>query len=305
MPYIDGVFVEEPTVPENTDTTVGVLSNITEPYQEAITTEENRAIPETDYYDEGRVSQDIEDTVEYKDASEYVNPSATVAGQLSSLLSSDSKYIKQARLSAAEQSQERGMLNTSMASGAGGAAAIQQGLPIAQQDATTYKEAGQMQQAKEYDTEYAQSQAIISSEIVAQEASIVAEAQRTKNVFDATMTMATSEEKVWLADLQNTYNKDLQTLQFQQEQMLADQNFSAVTAQGIRDSSSAIMQNYQISVENLMTDPDFLQLGADSVNKAINELQVLAKNSINFVGASNGVDLTMYVDQYIGDLSVM
>jgi len=303
--YVDGIWKDEPIAPEDTDATVGVLSNIEEPYKEVQESEEARAVPTYGYYDEQKVSSELGEQVDFKDSSEYIKPSATVAGQLSSLLSSDSKYIQQARLGAQEQAQERGMLNTSMASGAGEAAAIQSALPIAQQDAQTFATSQQMKQGKEYDVEYAKSQALISSEMVEQEAKITAENQKIQNTFNVQMTSADANQKVWLADLQSVYNKDLQTLQFQQEQLLADQNFSAVTAQGIRDSSSAIMQNYQISVENLMTDPDFLQLGATAVNKAVNELQVLAKNSINFVGASNGVDLSMYVDTYIGDLRVM
>jgi hypothetical protein len=59
----------------------------------------------------------------------------TVAGQMKSLLSSDSPYIKQAQNSALRQASSRGLINTSMAAGAGQAAAIQSALPIAQQDA--------------------------------------------------------------------------------------------------------------------------------------------------------------------------
>lgn len=70
---------------------------------------------------------------------EYVDPErSTVAGQLQTLLGSESPYIQQARLGAQRQAASRGMLSSSMAAGAGEAAAIKAGLPIAEQDAAAY-----------------------------------------------------------------------------------------------------------------------------------------------------------------------
>jgi hypothetical protein len=50
----------------------------------------------------------------------------------------DSPYIDRARLSAMEYANSRGLLNSSMAAGAGEAAAIDAALPIAQSDASAY-----------------------------------------------------------------------------------------------------------------------------------------------------------------------
>jgi hypothetical protein len=70
--------------------------------------------------------------------SEINQPTDTVAGQLESLLGADSPYIDRARLSAMEYANSRGLLNSSMAAGAGEAAAIDAALPIAQSDASAY-----------------------------------------------------------------------------------------------------------------------------------------------------------------------
>ncbi len=67
-----------------------------------------------------------------------VNPNSLVANQLSGLLASNSPYMEQARLSGMGTANSRGLLNSSMAAGASQQAAIQAGLPIAQQDASTY-----------------------------------------------------------------------------------------------------------------------------------------------------------------------
>lgn len=62
---------------------------------------------------------------------------ALVASQLSRLLSKDSEYMTRARTKAAQTAASRGLMNSSIAAGAGEAAAIDAGLPIAQQDAST------------------------------------------------------------------------------------------------------------------------------------------------------------------------
>ncbi len=70
----------------------------------------------------------------------YVEPESTVESRLTGLLSQDSSYMDRARAGAAQTANTRGLLNTSMAAGAGEAAAIDAALPIAQQDAQTFYE---------------------------------------------------------------------------------------------------------------------------------------------------------------------
>lgn len=65
-------------------------------------------------------------------------PTETMQGQLSSILSKNSPLMEQARTSATQQMAQRGLINSSMAAGAGTAAMIERALPIAQQDAQTY-----------------------------------------------------------------------------------------------------------------------------------------------------------------------
>lgn len=62
----------------------------------------------------------------------------TVRSQLTSLLAEDGDYIQQARGGAARQASARGLLSSGIAAGNAQAAAIQAGLPIAQQDASWY-----------------------------------------------------------------------------------------------------------------------------------------------------------------------
>lgn len=69
-----------------------------------------------------------------------VTPSvgSTVAGQLQEILDADSPYLKTARARSQRQANSRGLINSSIAAGAGEEAAINAALPIAQQDASTF-----------------------------------------------------------------------------------------------------------------------------------------------------------------------
>ncbi len=76
---------------------------------------------------------------EYTPTLQEVDATQTTEGLLNSLLSEDSVYIQRARDRAAISAKERGLQNTTMAAGAGEAAAIDAALPIAAQDAQIYQ----------------------------------------------------------------------------------------------------------------------------------------------------------------------
>lgn len=75
-----------------------------------------------------------------------VTDAETVEGRLTGLLDDNSRYIQQARDNAAQQANRRGLINSSIAAGAGQKAAIESALPIAQQDAQTFHSQGRANQ---------------------------------------------------------------------------------------------------------------------------------------------------------------
>lgn len=263
-------------------------------------------IPTYADYNASAASDTLNSEATIKSGLDYVDKDkSTVRGQLSSLLSSDSSYIKQAEEAGKRQAQERGMLNTSMAAGAARSAAIQQALPIAQQDAQTYATAQGMEQSAQNQQTQTKTEAIVSGELSKQNAAIAAADQRLQNQFSAQMQGASESNKVLLQDMQNQHQTFLHNMEQEHQALLQQEDITAKKAEYIASSASTIMQNYQISVENMLTDPDFLNLGTEAVNNGINQLQQIARNSINFVGASSGVDLTGFVDAYLADVSVM
>ena len=67
-----------------------------------------------------------------------VDPNQLTSNNLTKLISDGSPYLDLARTGAAQTANSRGLLNSSMAAGAGEAAAIASALPIAQSDANLY-----------------------------------------------------------------------------------------------------------------------------------------------------------------------
>lgn len=70
-----------------------------------------------------------------------VDKNQTVAGQVDSLIAKDSPLMQQAETRARQKANARGLINSSMAVGAGQAEVMNTALPIAQQDASTYNAA--------------------------------------------------------------------------------------------------------------------------------------------------------------------
>jgi hypothetical protein len=262
-------------------------------------------LPDYQGYNADAAKTQMGENVNIQSGSSYIDPDkSTVAGQLQSLLSSDSPYLSENRRQATEKAGERGLLNSSIAAGAGQRAAIQSALPIAQQDAETYAKFGMQEQAAKNQMQTIQGEAIVSGEIVKQQKALEQQNQNIQNQFTALIRGADQQSATWLADLKNTYDTGIQEMNNQQNLLLQREQISAEKNQMVRKETSAVMQNYQITVENLMTDPDFLAMGTTAVNKAINELQALARNSINFIGAASEIDLTEFTDEYLADLAV-
>jgi hypothetical protein len=236
-----------------------------------------------------------------------VDTKSTVQGQLSSLLSQDSAYMQEARRSGQEQAAARGMLNTSMAAGASQREALKAALPIAQQDAQTFAQAQSMEQKAKTDLTTMQGEAVVSAELVKQQETIKRQNQNIQNQFTALMQGATEQNKVWLQDMMMKHDEGMQSMQIAANQMLQNQQISAEKAANVRGLAAQTMQNYQISVENMMTDPDFLNLGSNAVNNAVNQLQTLATNTIGFIGATAGMEAEMdiFLDTYFADLDVL
>lgn len=83
----------------------------------------------------------------YDASTQGVAPDALVENRMTGLLSSNSPYLQEAQTRALQTANQRGLLNSSIAAGAGTQAAIQSALPIAQQDAGAWAQQNLSNQA--------------------------------------------------------------------------------------------------------------------------------------------------------------
>lgn len=266
--------------------------------------EESKPIANYAGYDSGAVASSVGSGAEVRSGTSYMDDAkSTVAGQLSSLLSSNNPYIKQAEQRSSEKSASRGLLNSTLAAQAGTTAAIESALPIAQQDASEYNKFGLQQQQGENTIAATKAEGIISGELAVQKAKISQTAQNIQNAFTARISGANEESKAWLQSIQQSHEAAMSSMTYAQNQVLQNQDISAKVAESVRTQSGQIMQNYMVAVENLMSDPDFLNLGPEAMNNAINQMQTLATNSIKFMGAASGIDMSAFL-KYFGKTSI-
>ena len=88
-------------------------------------------------------------TASYDPAKWNVDSDQTVQGQLNNVIAADSPLMQQAKTGALQQMNQRGLINSSMAVGAGQDAVIKNALPIAQQDASMYGQSQEFNAASE------------------------------------------------------------------------------------------------------------------------------------------------------------
>lgn len=278
-------------------------------YKKLAKSRENQTLPTYTDYGAELVGNQLDSRIDFDTTESYIDKAkSTVAGQLKSLLASDSPYIQQQEAKAQEQAQSRGLLNSTLAAQAGREAAIDAALPIAQADAGTYAKGDLARMQAEQNIETIQSEAIVSGEMVKQKAAIEQQNRQINDAFSAKLQGASEQSKVWLADLQNNFNTHMQNLQSTSQQMLLETELDSVRAQSVREHAASLMQNYQISVENMLTDPDFLALDDEDgtvINNALNQLQTIATNSINFIGASANVNMEPFLDAYMEPINAL
>jgi hypothetical protein len=184
----------------------------------------------------------------------------TVSGQLDTLIAKDSPYIQRARTNAAEVANSRGLLNSSMAAGAGEAAAIDAALPIAASDASTYSGAARENNA-------------------ATNASLSQTAQ------------ASNQSKLAGGAAQN--EQALQTLRGTQAKQLADIEANYKELLQASDSAARILTTTQQAIAAIQADPN---TSAEQKQAAVDKMTAMLHSSLELEGKISNIDLSGLLD---------
>ena len=173
------------------------------------------------------------DPAQMKATDWQVTPNQTVQGQLSSVLDSNSPLLTKARADTAQAANARGLLNSSMAAGAGEAAVLDKALQIATPDAQVNAQAGQFN-ANAKNAEAAQNQQATNTA-----AQFAAGAANNANATNAAATNAAGSET---AKMQLQAGLANQQQAFQSAMTQYDTSFKAALANADATNKSLLTQ---------------------------------------------------------------
>ena len=250
----------------------------------------------------------------------------TVQGQLAGLLSKSSPYITRARTSAAQAMNARGGLNTSIAAGAGEAAAIDAGLPIATADAGIFsnqrlanqsatnlaRESGSVEANKAYllqksgeiNSQLENLRAKNISQLSAQEAQQLQALTAQKGAIDRQLQELVGSQQASLQtqrlDTQTAWNttqqeadRALQMLRGEQSTELA--NIEGANRMLLQTSQSAaqLSATNAAAVQAIMADPN---TRPDQKQTAVNQQLSLYRSGLSIIGGVGNADLLGLLD---------
>lgn len=215
------------------------------------------------------------DTVsQFEAVNRTVDPATqTVAGQVDSILASDSPLMQRARTLATQQMAQRGLVNSSMAEGAGVAAMMDRALPMAQQDANTYN-------AVASDNMAARNQAGLFNSGAQNQFSLQSGAQK----FTASQADLDRAQQTALAD---------KNIQAQQQLQLSQQGFQAGQA-SLDRTQQATLQSAQFNFTAAQSALDRAQQ-TYLQDKSFENQQALQLAQQTFAGAQASLDRAQQV----------
>ena len=211
-----------------------------------------------------------------------VDPNLTVEKRMEGLLSSDSPYLTAARTRAKQAANVRGLLNTSMAAGAGEKAAIETALPIAQQDAKYFQEsAGKTQTGRVQEGLY-ETQGEISKDIATHEGEIASGLSAQKAEETKALSTQEATQRAELSLQESLQTQDLEQIvqagaNYRQQMELNVQNAIATMELGTEErtayanSVAEMGENFMLELNNIQRDPNVTSAAKTGAIKSLRD----------------------------------
>lgn len=235
----------------------------------------------------------------------------TTAGQVQSLLANDSPLLQRARTLAMQNMNQRGLVNSSMAQGAGVAAMVDKITPIAAQDAQIYNQRAidnmdAINQAGQFNVQ--QNNALVSQGMgisankdlaVAQQNFQSAQAELDR-ALQASMQDKSIKAQTDLATAQQNFQSAQAALDRMQQSTLAQQQIASnerltlaqidATAKNLNTSNAAQMEQLKLQIENNKTEAGkgYAANLAAQANAQINAL--LADGNLDATAKQSAID---------------
>lgn len=229
----------------------------------------------------------------YQPALGTVGNNETVSGQVDSLLNKDNPLLQTARNQAADAANARGLQNSSMGVQAGEQAVIENALPIAQADASTYHDtAVRNQEATNTGAQFnagSQNQFGLSAQGATQQSGLSSQAAGEQSGLSA----QAATQQSGLAQQQGQIQQVLQ--QMRGDQAVQVTNIEANYRTLMQTSASASQLYSQIvgTIGALLDDPNTT---ADQKQQAIDKQIQLLQSGMAAIGATGNVNLAGLLD---------
>lgn len=191
----------------------------------------------------------------------------TVSGQLNTLLSSGSPYVERAKAGALETANSRGLINSSMAAGAGEAAAIDAAMPIATADANVYGTVAGTNQTTTNAAKTFNAGATNTSNLQTAQAANTSGLQAQAGEIQTGLQELKGTQATQLANIEAQYKELMQT--------------SA--------SASSTFSQTSKNINDILNDPN---TSVAQKQNALNNQSSLLQSSMSIIGAIANVDLT-------------
>ena len=224
----------------------------------------------------------------------------SVAGQLDSLLAKESGLMTRARTGAAQTANARGLLNSSMAAGAGEEAAINTAFPIANADANIYGTASRDNQAAQ-NAALSQNAQSANTAALANSAAANQSSQITQQGEESRQTAAQSQQaenslftrqaaqQTAMQQLQLQGQITLQNLQTAAAKDLVNIEADYKTVMQTSATAGQIMSQAQVGINDIMKDP---VMTITAKTALIQKIQDGLKAQMGVAGAIAGLDLS-------------
>lgn len=278
------------------------MGDVTAPYDEA--EEKIGAVDTTisaDYDDAG-----ITSGLEAKEGKEYVTPESTVAYQLEQIMSKDSALMQRAASIGKGMAGALGLQSSTAGIGMVAGQLYDRALEIATPDAATYAKAQQMQQQAEINQAQTQLEGRVSAKLNEQSANLDAQKMRLQATFDTILKSADAESSAvlqkWMQEYENFSRLGQIEAQGMIDKALQDDRLSYAEAEQGKSHMMSLVASTNVAIENILMNPDLLQLGPEAITAALNNVISAGAASMKYAGSLYGIP-TSEVDKYVDMIS--
>ena len=292
------ILAVEETPTTTVDPVAEQTSTLGEPYEALAEERITTAIPEFEGYTATAPAPQVE-------AGEtFTTPATTVAGQLETILQKGSPLQDLSETRAREKASALGMLSSSAGIGAGQRALYDTALPIAQQDATTAKEFKQQEQGLINEQTKIATEAQVAGDLTVQKARLAEQQKALDDSFALKLTGLDKETEENMLNLKGTWDAKFKELDSSIALQLQQQEIDAGVEALIMNQAHDQMNQYQISIQQLLANQAFLDSmpDRDAMNNVFNDMFQTTVASLEFSASAAGIydaDFQDYLDDLV------